>query len=125
MVKKHVSDMTAQHEFNQKLLAEHLAQLQTEDHLYQVTDNIESSLRRETREFDKEWTEVNHRVSNVEKELVKMVNKLAEGKRTIQFDEDSLRKWEETLKQKKEDNQLIECYMKQDAQKYKVTIIIY
>jgi len=120
MVKKHVSDMTAQHEFNQKLLAEHLAQLQTEDHLYQLTDNIESSLRQEAREFDKEWTEVNHRVSNVEKELVKMVNKLAEAKRMIQFDEDSLRKWEETLKQKEEDNQLIECYMKQDAQKYKV-----
>lgn len=120
MMRKHAGDVFAQHEFNQKLLSEHSAQLETEDHLYRLSGNMESALRQETREFDREWTEVNRRVSNVEKELLRMMSKLAEAKRTIQFDEDSLRKWEEKLTQKEEDNQLIEDYMKQDTQKYKV-----
>ncbi|EZA57497.1 coiled-coil domain-containing protein 39 isoform X1 [Ooceraea biroi] len=119
MMKKHVGDLTVRHEFNQKLLAEHSTQLEMENHFYRLSGNVESSLCQEAREFDKEWTDVNCRVSSVETELLRMMNKLSEAKRTIQFDEDSLRKWEEKLAQKEEDNQLIESYMKQDAQKYK------
>lgn len=49
-----------------------------------------------------------------------MTKKLIKAKQMVQFDEDSLRKWEEMLARKEEDNQLIEDYMKQDTQKYKV-----
>ncbi|XP_071630319.1 coiled-coil domain-containing protein 39 isoform X2 [Temnothorax longispinosus] len=119
MVRKHAGDLAVRHDFNQKLLSEHSVQLETEDHLYRLSGNTESSLRQEAREFEKEWTDVNRRVSNVEKELLKMMRKLAEAKQMVQFDEDSLRKWEEMLAQKEEDNQLIENYMKQDTQKYK------
>ncbi|XP_011872737.1 PREDICTED: coiled-coil domain-containing protein 39 isoform X3 [Vollenhovia emeryi] len=119
MIRKHAGDLAMRHDFNQKLLAEHSVQLETEDHLYRLSSNTESSLRQETREFEKEWTDVNRRVSNVEKELLRMTRKLAEAKQTVQLDEDSLRKWEEMLSQKEEDNQLIEDYMKQDTQKYK------
>jgi len=120
MIRKHAGDLAVRHGFNQKLLVEHSVQLETEDHLYRLSGNTESSLRQEAREFEKEWADVNHRVSNVEKELVRMMRKLAETKQIVQFDEDSLRKWEEMLAQKDEDNQLIEDYMKQDMQKYKV-----
>ncbi|XP_011697657.1 PREDICTED: coiled-coil domain-containing protein 39 [Wasmannia auropunctata] len=119
MILKHAGDLTARREFNHKLLAEHSVQLETEDHLYRLTGNAESSLRQETREFEKEWTDVNRRVASVEKELVRMTRKLDEAKQMVQFDEDSLRKWEEMLARKDEDNQLIEDYMKQDTQKYK------
>ncbi|XP_070531225.1 coiled-coil domain-containing protein 39-like isoform X2 [Cardiocondyla obscurior] len=71
------------------------------------------------RQFEKEWTDVNHRVSIMEKELLTMTKKLVEAKQMVQFDEDSLHKWEDMLSQKEEDNQLIEDYMKQDTQKYK------
>lgn len=120
MMKKHAGDLAARHDFNQKLLAEHSTQLETEDHLYRLSGNTESSLRQEAREFEKEWVDVNRRVSSVEKELLRMTKKLTEAKRMVQFDEDSLRKWEEILARKEEDNQLIEDYMKQDTQKYKV-----
>lgn len=120
MMKKHAGDITSRHEFNQKLLTEHLVQLEAEDHLYRLSDNMESSLHQETREFEKEWTDVNHRVSNVEKELLRVGKKIAETKQIVHFDENSLRKWEDKLTRKEEDNQLIESYMKQDAQKYKV-----
>lgn len=120
MIRKHTADLGVRRDFNQKLLIEHSAQLETEDHLYRLTGNTESSLRQEAREFEKEWADVNRRVSSVEKELLKMTKKLAEAKQMVQFDENSLRNWEEMLAQKEEDNQLIEDYMKQDAQKYKV-----
>ncbi|KMQ93007.1 coiled-coil domain-containing protein 39-like protein [Lasius niger] len=119
MMKKHASDVTARHEFNQKLLAEHSAQMETEDHLYRLSGNTESSLRQETRELEKEWADVNRRVSCVEKELLKTTRNLVKAKQTVHFDEDNLRKCEEMLAQKEEDNQLIESYMKHDAQKYK------
>lgn len=120
MIKQHASDIASRHEFNQKLLAEHVIQLEAENHLYYLSNNMESSLRQEAREFDKEWTDVNCRISNVEKELLRISKKLVETKQIVHFDEDSLRKWEETLAHKEEDNQLIENYMKQDTQKYKV-----
>lgn len=120
MMKKHASDIAIRHDFNQKLLAEHSAQMETEDHLYQLSGNKESSLRQETREFEKEWSDVNHRVSYIEKELLKMTKKIVKAKQTVHFDEDNLHKCEEILMEKEEDNQLIENYMKQDAQKYKV-----
>lgn len=120
MMKKHTDDLASRHEFNQKLLTEHLVQLEAEDHLYRLSGNIVSSLRQETRGFEKGWADVNRRVSNVEKELLRTAKKLAETKQMIHFDENSLRKWEETLERKEENNQLIESYMKQDAQKYKV-----
>lgn len=120
MIRKHTSDVAVRHEFNQKMLTEHSTQLEAENHLYHLSSNMESSLRQEAREFEKEWMDVNRRTSSVEKELLKMAKKLADAKQTVSFDEDSLRKWEETLMQKNEDNQLIESYMKQDAQKYKV-----
>lgn len=120
MIRKHAGDIASRHEFNQKMLAEHSVQLETEDHLYRLSGNAESSLRQQGREYESEWTDVNRRVSSVEKELLRMARKLTEAKRMVRFDEDSLRKWEETLARKEEDNQLIENYMKQDAQKYKV-----
>lgn len=120
MIRKHAGDLAARHNFNQKLLAEHSIQLETEDHLYRLSGNTESSLRQEARDFEKEWEDVNRRVSSVEKELLRITRKLTEAKQMVQFDEDSLRKWEEMLEQKQEDNQLIEDYMKQDTQKYKV-----
>lgn len=119
-MKKHASDVASRREFNQKLLAEHLIQLETEDHLYRLSGNVESLLRQEMRDFEKEWADVNHRVSNVEKELLRVGKKLVEIKQIVHFDENSLHKWQETLAHKEEDNQLIESYMKQDAQKYKV-----
>lgn len=120
MIKQHAVDVTSRHEFNQKLLAEHLIQLEAENHLYHLSRNMESSLRQKAREFEKEWTHVNHRVLDIEKELLKIEKKLAEIKQIVHFDEDSLRKWQEKLIRKEENNQLIESYMKQDTQKYKV-----
>lgn len=120
MMKKHASDITMRHEFNQKLLAEHSTQMEAEDHLYRLSGNTESSLRQEAHELEKEWTDVNRRVLYVEKELLKTTRTLVKAKQTVHFDEDNLRKCEEMLAQKAEDNQLIESYMKQDAQKYKV-----
>lgn len=120
MMRKHAGDVAMRHNFNEKLLVEHSAQLEMEDHLYRLSGNADSSLRQEAREFDREWADVNLRVSNVERVLLKMTKKLVEAKQMLQFDEDSLRKWEEMLARKEEDNQLIESYMKQDTQKYKV-----
>lgn len=120
MMKKYACDIAMRRDFNEKLLAEHLAQMETEDHLYRLSGNKESSLRQEAREFEKEWADVNRRVSSIEKELLKITNKLVKAKQTVHFDEDNLRKCEEMLTQKEEDNQLIESYMKHDAQKYKV-----
>lgn len=120
MIRKHAGDIVLRNEFNQKLLAEHSIQLETENHLYRLSGNTESILRQEANKFKKEWTNANHRVSYLEKELLKTVKKLAEAKGKVQFDEDILRRWEETLAQKEEDNQLIESYMKEDTQKYKV-----
>ncbi|XP_050454617.1 coiled-coil domain-containing protein 39 isoform X2 [Cataglyphis hispanica] len=119
MMKKYACDVAMRRDFNQKLLAEHLAQMETEDHLYRLSGNKESLLRQEVRQFEKEWADVNRRVSSIEKELLKITNKLVKAKQTVHFDEDNLRKCEEMLTQKEEDNQLIESYMKHDAQKYK------
>lgn len=122
MIKKHAGDIAMRHDFNQKLLAEHSTQMETEDHLYRLIGNKESSLRQETREFEKEWTDVNYRVSCIEKELLRTTNKLVKSKQTVHFDEDNLRKYEEMLTEKEDDNLLIESYMKLDTQKYKVVI---
>ncbi|KAG5345816.1 CCD39 protein, partial [Acromyrmex charruanus] len=119
MIRNHVSDLTVRRDFNQKLLTEHSVQLETEDHLYRLSGNTESLLRQETHEFEKEWMDVNRRVSSVEKELIRVMRKLTEAKEMVQFDENSLHKWEEMLARKNEDSQLIEDYMKQDTQKYK------
>ncbi|XP_018055612.1 PREDICTED: coiled-coil domain-containing protein 39 isoform X1 [Atta colombica] len=119
MMRNHGSDLAVRRDFNQKLLTEHSVQLETEDHLYRLSGNTESLLRQETHEFEKEWMDVNRRVSSVEKELIKVMRKLTEAKEMVQFDENSLHKWEEMLARKNEDSQLIEDYMKQDTQKYK------
>ncbi|KAG5306010.1 CCD39 protein, partial [Acromyrmex insinuator] len=119
MIRNHVSDLAVRRDFNQKLLTEHSVQLETEDHLYRLSGNTESLLRQETHEFEKEWMDVNRRVSSVEKELIRVMRKLTEAKEMVQFDENSLHKWEEMLARKNEDSQLIEDYMKQDTQKYK------
>jgi len=122
MMRNHASDLAVRRDFNQKLLTEHSVQLETEDHLYRLSGNTESLLRQETHEFEKEWMDVNRRVSSVEKELIKVMRKLTEAKEMVQFDENSLHKWEEMLARKNEDSQLIEDYMKQDTQKYKVRV---
>lgn len=119
MIRNHDSDLAVRRDFNQKLLTEHSVQLETEDHLYRLSGNTESLLRQETHEFEKEWLDVNRRVSSVEKELIRVMRKLTEAKEMVQFDENSLHKWEEMLARKNEDSQLIEDYMKQDTQKYK------
>ncbi|XP_011637174.1 coiled-coil domain-containing protein 39 [Pogonomyrmex barbatus] len=119
MIRKHAGDLAIRNEFNRKLLSEHSVQLETEDHLYRLSGNTESSLRQEAREFEKEWANVNRRISGIEKDLLRMTKKLAEAKQMVQFDEDSLHKWEKMLARKEKDNQLIEDYMKQDTQKYK------
>ncbi|XP_076676253.1 coiled-coil domain-containing protein 39-like [Andrena cerasifolii] len=119
MMKKHASYLTTEHDMNQKLLNVHSTQLESEDHHYRLSCSTESSLRREARDFEKEWKTVNETISNVKRELEKMTKKIEASKKAVKYDEKSLREWEETLNQNEDNNQLIEQYMKEDLKEYK------
>ncbi|XP_043491944.1 coiled-coil domain-containing protein 39-like [Polistes fuscatus] len=119
MIKKHAVNIKVQHNINQNILTAHSALLEKEDHLYKISNSTESNLRQEMRDFTKTWNDVNERVSNIEKDLAKITNKIENSKKAVKFDENDLLRWEEVLHKKEEDNELIEEYMKQDTKKYK------
>ncbi|KAK2584013.1 hypothetical protein KPH14_006470 [Odynerus spinipes] len=119
MIKKHAVNIKLQQDLNQKLLIAHSAQLEKDDHLYRLTNSTESNLRQEIQDFNKEWKEINERVSNIEKDLARITKKVESSKKAVKFDENNLLRLEEILNRKEEDNELIEEYMKLDAKKYK------
>lgn len=120
MMKKRISYLMTEHDMNQKLLNAHMTQLETENHHYQLSCSAESSLRQEARDFEKESKKVNETVLGIKTELEKMTKKIELSKKTIKYDEKSLREWEEMLNQNEDNNQLIEQYMKEDLKEYKV-----
>ncbi|CAK9813485.1 Coiled-coil domain-containing protein 39 [Anthophora plagiata] len=119
MMQKRISNLMVEHDLNQKLLNTHSTQLKTEDHHYRLSCNTESSLQQEARNFQKEWKEVNETVSNIERELEKLTNKIETSKNALKYDEKSIQEWEEILNQNEDNNQLLEQYMKEDLKEYK------
>ncbi|XP_054016689.1 coiled-coil domain-containing protein 39-like isoform X2 [Hylaeus anthracinus] len=119
MMKNRISNLKVERDINQKLLTTHSTQLETENHHYRLSCNTETSLRREARDFEKEWKKVNEAVSGVMKELEKLTKKIESSKKVVEYDEQSLRELEEKLNQNENNNQLIEQYMKEDAKEYK------
>lgn len=65
-MKKHINNLMTEKDMNQELLTAHSTQLKTEDHRYRLNCNIESSLRQEARNFQKERREANEIVLNIE-----------------------------------------------------------
>ncbi|XP_046426078.1 coiled-coil domain-containing protein 39 [Neodiprion fabricii] len=118
-IKKHIGNVTLEHENNQKLLTAHSMQLDSEDHLFRLCNSTNSKMCQEVRQYDKERNDVIQRIQSKKCELSKLTERLEELKKNAKFDKDQLVQWEEALRRGQEDNQLIERYMKTDSQKFK------
>ena len=128
-IEKHATNVKIEHDYNQKLITAHAAQLEAENNLVRIRANAESSIAQEIRNLEKEKKDIQERKAYLEKELTKLSNKIEESKRNVEFDRVKLVKLEESLNRDEERNQIIEGFIKIDAKDFKASksplIIIY
>ncbi|XP_058807541.1 coiled-coil domain-containing protein 39 [Phymastichus coffea] len=118
-IRKHASDVKQEQKHNQKLLSAHSTQVETENHLYRLSQSEESKLAQEMKQREKQTRELNDKIIMMKQNVVKLTKKLENTKRNIQLDKDRLLSWEEKLNKKEEKNMIIEQLVKSDEKDFK------
>ena len=122
-IKKNVLHIESQRDHNQNLITAHSAQIEAENNLYKTSQSVLSSLNHEIHKFEKEKKEATERISNMEKDMEKLNDKLKTMQSTIKLDQTRLLQWEKTLQREGKDNELIQQFIKSDEKKFKVNLI--
>ncbi|KAJ8979530.1 hypothetical protein NQ317_017678 [Molorchus minor] len=117
-LKDHFNYVSLENDQNQKLITAHRQQLRALEHQYQITKAEKEGLEQETKQTMKELRASEEREEKKKYELEKGVAKAEKLKQETDWDVEALAAWEEALKKRDEDNELIKKFSQEDERKY-------
>lgn len=112
---KYVSQESEQ---NQNLITAHVQQLREEESRLRVNEAERDKFEQEIRLYGKNIDDVKNRVQVKKNQLEKCAVKLEKLKLDTHWDDQALAAWEESLKKRDEDNELIKNFSKEDQRQY-------
>lgn len=99
-------------------------QLEAEDHLVRVRENALSGITQSIQSLGKEKKDVEDRNHFLERELIRITNRIDESKKALKFDKIRLVEMEENLNFKEETSRVIDSYIKENAKEFKASKFI-
>lgn len=115
----HVKQVRQELQHTQALLTTKTRELETEDHLKQLSEREIGRVRRDLRKLDEEATTIQDRLSSAQSDLHRGQERLEAFKEKMSFNQEQLEQWAVAAKQKEEDNAALDKYTKADSAKVK------
>lgn len=116
---KHLKHVSQQHEEQQKLLTAYMQQLKSEEDLYLVAKSKKEVTERQIQAHMKNISEIASRQEMKKNDLERALVRVERLKAETSWDAEALRAWEEALRKRDEDNELLKRFAKEDEKKIK------
>ncbi|RZC32695.1 coiled-coil domain-containing protein 39 [Asbolus verrucosus] len=114
----HLKYVNQECEENQNLITAHAQQLQSEEHKLKTNIAEKEKLDQDIRQYAKKTVDVKERQQVQKSQLERYTKKLEKMKTETDWDKEALEAWEESLKKRDDDNEIIKKFSKQDDRKY-------
>ncbi|KAF5275674.1 hypothetical protein FQA39_LY06786 [Lamprigera yunnana] len=116
---KHSKYVEQQSNENQQLLTNYHQHLETQEHTFLLRQSEKERVQQETRQTHKLWDDINGRVTLKKNDLEKGYTKMEKKKLEANWDNEALKAWEESLKKRDEDTQILKKFSQEDEKKAK------
>lgn len=100
------------------MISAHKKQLDTENHYLRIATAEKSRLLNDIREHCKRITETREKNEEKKSEVIRTMEKIDKIKKGTFWDEEALKAWEESLKKRDDDNNMLKQFSKQDEKKF-------
>ncbi|XP_044268674.1 GRIP and coiled-coil domain-containing protein 2-like [Tribolium madens] len=117
-IENHLKYVKQESEQNQNLITAHAQQLQTEESKLRLSTAEKDKFEQDIKLCEKKFADIQERHSIKKNQLERYVKKLDKLKSETDWDSEALKAWEESLKKRDDDNELIKKFSKQDDRKY-------
>ncbi|KAF5307787.1 hypothetical protein FQR65_LT06659 [Abscondita terminalis] len=116
---KHAKFVKQQSNENQQLINNYRTHLETQEHAYLLKNSEKQSLQQKIRQAQKLSDDITYRINVKKTDLEKGYMKVEKKKLETDWDNEALKAWEETLKKRDEDTELLVKFSKLDAKRAK------
>ena len=120
---QHLIAVQEEQKTTQKLLESKLKEIETEDHLKQITERESSRFTAELQKLKRECTELADRATVLQAAILAGTEKLDAFRVKMDMNQEELEQWALAARQKEEDNIALERYAKADENKNKALIM--
>ncbi|KAL1491322.1 hypothetical protein ABEB36_011935 [Hypothenemus hampei] len=117
-LKSHFKFLNQENEQTQKLITAHKQQYDSEENQFHSLKGENNKVEHDVQEVHKKMQFLEERMANQKKTLENAVIKVDRIKQETGWDIEALKAWEETLKKRDEDNELIRKFSKEDERKF-------
>lgn len=117
-LREHFKFVGQENDQTQKLITAHRQQLEATENDYHNTKSERDNTRNGIRKLEKQANECQERLSLKKNDLQKSVAKADQLKADMDWDAEALKAWEESLKKRDEDSELIKKFSKEDERRY-------
>ncbi|KAJ8951833.1 hypothetical protein NQ318_019808 [Aromia moschata] len=117
-LKDHFKYVGQENEQNQKLITAHTQQLRALEHQYRVAKAEREGVEQEIKQTAKELRESEEREEKRKCDLERGMAKAEKLKRETDWDSEALSAWEEALRKRDDDNELMKKFSHEDERKY-------
>lgn len=104
---------------SQNLLSTYREHLDTQEHKLLLVQSEKESIEQEMRQMQKKKQDVETRITNKKGDLDRGMTKMEKIKSETSWDNEALKAWEESLKKRDEDNELLKRFSQEDERKAK------
>ena len=119
IMQEHLKNVKAEIEHTQGLVDAKGKEIETEDHLKQLSDREIGRIRQELKKLDIEAEDVQDQMNIVQNSIHKGTEKLEQFKLAMNFNQEDLEQWALAARQKEEDNIALMKYTKADEGRIK------
>ncbi|KAB0797875.1 hypothetical protein PPYR_08868 [Photinus pyralis] len=116
---KHLKFVTVQNDETQQLLTTYHHHLDNQEHCFLVKQSERERVLQEIRQAKKLCHEINERVKSKKVDLDRGLTKIEKRKLESDWDKEALEAWDESLKKKDEDNEILKKFSREDEKKAK------
>ncbi|XP_018561300.1 coiled-coil domain-containing protein 39-like [Anoplophora glabripennis] len=117
-LKDHIKYVGQENDQNQKLITAQRQQLETAEHYYHLTKAEKTNVQNDLKRLMKELQELEQFQEGKKSDLQKNMAKAEKLKTETEWDAEALKAWEETLKKRDDDIELVKKFSTEDARKY-------
>lgn len=114
---KHAKYVDEQSNENQQLITNYHNHLETQEHSFLLKQSEKQGVQQELRQEQKRLEEINERLDIRKADLERGYSKVEKKKLETNWDNEALKSWEEALKKRDEDTELLKKFTKQDEKK--------
>ncbi len=119
VMEQHIKHVRQELQHTQALLTAKTKEVETEDHLKQLSEREIGRVRGDLRKLDEEATTIQDRLSGAQTDLHRGQEKLETFKEKMNWNQDELQQWATASQQKEEDNAALDKYTKADGARVK------